>query len=104
MRSGVSVIKAVIDTAAINRKSLPAKIIFDLSDRYQLIVSQAIVDEIEEVLNRSNIRAKFPQITDELVKQVVDVLTSAETVHPAQGTAPFQRPAAGGFQCRNRWR
>jgi len=47
----------VIDTqlflrAAINLRSLPAKLILEMVDRYDLIISLPIADEIKDVLNR----------------------------------------------------
>ncbi len=81
-------IRAVIDTqlflrAAVNRRSLPAKIIFDLSTAYDLIVSPAIVAEIKDVLNRPKLRLKFPSLTEGVVNEVFELLNAAETVNPA---------------------
>ena len=78
-------IRVVIDTqvflrAAINRKSLPAKIVFDLNIAYQLVISPAIIEEIEDVLNRPKIRAKFSSLTDEIVNSVIRLLKTAESV------------------------
>jgi putative PIN family toxin of toxin-antitoxin system len=85
----VSTVKAVIDTqlflrAAINLNSLPAKIIVHQRQRYQLIVSQAIVDEVHDVLYRPKIRAKFPHLTDEIAESVLQILSDAEFVEPEE--------------------
>ncbi len=90
-------IKAVIDTqlflrAAINRKSLPAKLIFDLRASYRLIVSTAIVAEIEDVLNRPELRAKFPALTDDIIDEVLKRLEAAENVNPADVPAVSRDP------------
>jgi uncharacterized protein len=81
-------IKAVIDTqlflrAAINRKSLPAKIIFDRREAYQLVVSPAIVAEIKDVLNRPKLRTKFPSLADHIVDEILELLEAAESVNPS---------------------
>lgn len=83
----MSAIRAVIDTqvflrAVINRKSLPATIVFDMAQAYELVTSQAINDEVRNVLHRPKLRAKFPHLTDEIAQQVMILLTSAETVTP----------------------
>lgn len=83
----MSAIRVVIDTqvflrAAINRKSLPARIVFDLAHQYELVTSQAITDEIRKVLHRPNLRNKFPHLTDEVAQQVMSLLSSAEIVTP----------------------
>ena len=82
-------IKVVIDTqiflrAAINRNSLPAKLLFDMKDKYELVVSQSIVDEIEDVLNRPKIRKKFDSLTDEVVETVTTLLSETEQVNPPE--------------------
>ena len=80
-------IKVIIDTqlflrAAINRRSLPAKLIFDMRDEYELVVSQAIIDEIENVLQRPKLRKKFTALTDEVIDTVIALLVSSEFVNP----------------------
>jgi putative PIN family toxin of toxin-antitoxin system len=75
--------KVVIDTqlflrAAINRRSLPAILVFDLSDTYRLVISPAIQAEITDVLNRPELRAKFSSLTDATVNDVMALLSAAE--------------------------
>lgn len=82
-----SKIKAVIDTqlflrAAINRRSLPARIIFDMRDTYQLCVSEAILHEVRDVLTRPEIRAKFLQLTDTVANGLLASFADAEHVVP----------------------
>ena len=89
--------RVVIDTqlflrAAINLRSLPAKLILEMVDRYDLIMSLPIADEIKDVLNRPTIRAKFPDLSDEVVNRIIVRLEDAEWVLlpdvPAVGRDP----------------
>ena len=93
----MSSIKVVVDTqvflrAAINRRSLPARVLFDLNEHYQLVTSQAILDEVSEVLFRPKLRAKFPRLTDEIAHQVIELLSSAEMVTPLNVPAVARDP------------
>lgn len=95
-------IRVVIDTqvflrAAINLKSLPAKVIFDLSDRYQLVVSEEIMTEIQEVLHRPKLRAKFPHLTDEIAEQIIQPLVSAEMTGISEVVAVSRDPKDDKF-------
>jgi putative PIN family toxin of toxin-antitoxin system len=82
--------RAVIDTqvflrALINKRSIPAKIVFDLGENYTLIYSLETRREVEDVLSRESIRRKFPQITDVLVHQVANIFRlSLQVVLPAE--------------------
>lgn len=84
-----NVIKVVIDTqlflrAAINRRSLPARLIYDLRGRYQLVTSVEVSAEITDVLNRVELREKFKTLTDEVVQEIVTLLQTAEVVAPTE--------------------
>ena len=90
-------IRAVIDTqlflrAALNLKSLPAKIIFDWSDKYQLVTSEAILLEVRDVQTRPKIRAKYPHLTDAITERVLGVLSRAEKVNPTEIAAVSRDP------------
>lgn len=79
-------IKVVIDTqlflrAAINRQSLPAKLIIERRDSYILAASAEISAEVNDVLNRPELRAKFKTLTDHAVEEVIIRLSSAELVN-----------------------
>lgn len=92
-----SKIKAVIDTqiflrAAINLNSLPAKIVFGLPANYQLVISEATLVEVRDVLNRPKIRAKFPHLTDTIVERVMDVLSAADMVKPTEVESASRDP------------
>jgi len=70
-------LRAVIDTqiflrAVINQRSLPAKIVYDYEDDYILIVSEATLAEIEDIISRPKVRKKFEfpenQISELLIR------------------------------------
>lgn len=78
-------IRVILDTqtflrAAINRGSRTRKVVFDLSDQYQLIFSVEIRKELESVLNRPKIRAKFKQLTDEIINLLSAIFDKAELI------------------------
>jgi putative PIN family toxin of toxin-antitoxin system len=89
-------LRIVIDTqvllrAVINRRSLPAQIVYDLIDTYILLVSEATLKEIEDVLNRPKVRTKF-QLSDEVVQELMERLSRGERITvtevPAVGRDP----------------
>lgn len=57
-----------------------------------MVVSQAIVDEIEDVLNRPKLRAKFTTLTDEIVEQVSSLLFNTSQVNPSSVPAISRDP------------
>jgi putative PIN family toxin of toxin-antitoxin system len=74
----------VIDTqvflrAVINRRSLPAQLVYDLFDRYTLLFSEATLAEVEDVLNRPKIRQKF-ELDDDVVVALLSHLASGEQI------------------------
>jgi putative PIN family toxin of toxin-antitoxin system len=89
--------RVVIDTqlflrAAINAKSLPAAMIFRLAGSYDLIISPAIRAEIYDVLNRPELRAKFPSLTDAVVEQVMSLFDAAVWIEPAEVSSVSRDP------------
>lgn len=82
-------LKVVFDTqiflrALIKRTSISARIAsLEFRNRYVLCVSDAVEAEIIEVLNRSKLRSKFPQITDELVSDTLSDLRQARRIEVA---------------------
>jgi putative PIN family toxin of toxin-antitoxin system len=78
--------------AAINPYSLPARILFQLGDVYLLAVSPTTKAEIQDVLNRPKIRKKFPQITDDVVALVINVLDAGLQVIPESVPAISRDP------------
>lgn len=78
-------IRAVIDTqiflrAAINRQSLPAKVIFDLGSKFQLLTSSETTAEVRHVLNRPELRTKFKTLNDEITNAVMTLLENTEQI------------------------
>lgn len=78
-------VRVVIDTqvflrAALNRKSLPGKLIFDRRGQYRLLVADEIVAEVEEVLHRPKIRAKYPHLTDKIIEQILALMRDSESI------------------------
>jgi hypothetical protein len=65
--------------AAINRKSLPAKLFYDYSDYYTLLLSSELRAEIDDVLHRPSVRTKFSQLTDEVVTAFLAQIDDAES-------------------------
>lgn len=69
----------VIDTqlllrAVVNRRSLAAKLIYDMTDSYTLLISEGTLAEITDVLSRPKVRAKF-QYSDEAITQLKERLS-----------------------------
>lgn len=88
--------RAVIDTqillrAVVNRRSIPAKIVYDLALNYILLVSEATIAEIEDVLNRPKIRKKF-ELTDEVVQELLVRLSRGERIEIQEVPAVSRDP------------
>ncbi len=76
--------RAVLDTqillrAAVNRRSLPARIVYDLADEYILIISEATHGEINEVLHRPKVRLKF-ELSDAVIGELLQRLSRGERI------------------------
>lgn len=87
----------VIDTqlvlrAVLNERSLPAKLFFNYGERYILAVSPGIRAEVEDILTRPSIRAKFTRITDETVARILAVLDAGQQVIPEDVPAISRDP------------
>lgn len=80
-------LKVVFDTqiflrALIKRTSISAKVSsIEWKEHYILCVSDAIEAEVTDVLTRPEIRARFPQITDELVEQTLAEIKQANRIN-----------------------
>lgn len=77
--------RVVIDTqiflrAALNLKSLPARLIFELNTRYQLIISAQARVEAVDVLHRAKIRTRYPHLTDEIAIYIMALYDAAEMI------------------------
>jgi putative PIN family toxin of toxin-antitoxin system len=89
--------RAVFDTniflrALLNPHSRCGRLLDELADRYELIVSPAIVREILEVLHRPRLRAKFPQLASIDLQQILGLFEQAEVVTPRNVPAVCRDP------------
>ena len=78
-------LKAIFDTqiylrALINLRSACGKLVFERQSDYQLLTCAEITQEVMDVLTRSSIRQKFPQISDADVSQIGATLQEATLV------------------------
>jgi len=80
--------KAVLDTvifvrALINPKSRWGRLLFELNDKYEIVLSPAIVREVLAVIHRSTLRRRLPRLADPVaLDQVLALLEEAEIVEP----------------------
>jgi putative PIN family toxin of toxin-antitoxin system len=94
--------KAVIDTvvfvrAAINPDSRWARVLSESGRLYRICASPAIIREILEVLTRSKLRERFPQIDAALITIVLPIVLSAEIVEPTESIAVCRDPKDDKF-------
>jgi putative PIN family toxin of toxin-antitoxin system len=80
-------IKAVLDTnvlvrALINPHSRCGRLLSQFAEDYVLVLSPAIIREVLDVLYRSSLRAKFPQISKLDVAHIISLFAQAEVVEP----------------------
>lgn len=80
-----SVLKVVFDTvilvrALINPHSFCGRLLFAYSARYRLFVSEPIVREMVEVLQRPELTRKFRNLGDVNMRRVVEIIGQAEVV------------------------
>lgn len=82
--------RAVLDTvifvrALINPKGLWGRLLFDLSDRYTIVISPEIIAEIISVLYRPSLRERLPRL-GELpdLERVLELFEEAEVVEPVE--------------------
>lgn len=84
--------RAVLDTvvfvrALINPHGRWGRLLFDLNDRYELVLSPAIIREVLDVLHRSRLRRRFPQIDEVSVAGALAILETADVVEPQERLA-----------------
>ena len=85
--------RAVLDTvifvrALINPKGTWGRLLFDLADRYVIVLSPAIITEIVSVLYRPPLRRRFPQLAElPQLDRVLRLLEQAEVVEPEHEAA-----------------
>lgn len=83
--------RAVIDTvvfvhALINPHGRWGRLLYQLCDLYTVVLSPDIIREILDVLYRSSLRERFPQIDEVAVNRALAIIERAEVVTP---TASF---------------
>src|SRR3990170_3164938 len=95
--------KVVLDTvvfvrALINPKGRWGRLLFDLPDRYVIVLSPDIMSEILSVLYRSSLRQRFPQLAEPApVERVLALLQKAEVVEPREEGEVCRDPADNKF-------
>lgn len=94
--------KAVFDTniflrALINPHSRCGHLLNELIADYELILSPAIIYEALEVLNRSKLRAKFPQITQLDIAHIITLFEQAHVVEPLEIRSASRDPKDDKF-------
>jgi len=90
--------KVVLDTvifvrALINPHGKWGRLLFELSDRYVIVLSPDIIREILSVLYRPSLRRRFPQMAEPVhVRQVLALLEQAEVVEPSRRLSVCRDP------------
>lgn len=95
-------IRAVFDTnvflrALINPHSRCGRLLDELVDDYELVLSPAIIREVLEVLHRPRLRAKFPQITQLDIARIIAMFEQASVVEPHDVPSVSRDPADDKF-------
>jgi len=95
--------RAVLDTvvfvrALINPKGRWGRLLFDLSDRYVIVLSPDIISEIVSVLYRPALRERFPQMAEPpQLDRVLRLFEQAEIVEPAEEVSVCRDPNDNKF-------
>jgi putative PIN family toxin of toxin-antitoxin system len=90
--------RAVLDTvvfvrALINPKGRWGRLLFELSDRYIIVLSPDIITEIVSVIYRPALRERFPQMADPpQLDRVLHLFEQAEVVEPADEVSVSRDP------------
>ena len=90
--------RAVLDTvvfvrALINPKGRWGRLLFELSDRYVIVLSPDIITEIVSVLYRPVLRERFPQMADPpQLDQVLRLFEQAEVVEAVENVSACRDP------------
>ncbi len=89
--------RAVFDTvvfvrALINPHGRWGRLLFELSGRYELVLSPEIIREILDVLHRSTLRQRFPQIDEVAVERALAIIETATVVEPEDRLAVCRDP------------
>jgi len=94
--------RVVLDTvifvrSLINPHSNCGRIVFAHTDRYRLFVSEMVVQEVIEVLNRPELQRKFRRIPGLDARRVIDLLGEAELVEVGQPSPISRDPSDDKF-------
>jgi putative PIN family toxin of toxin-antitoxin system len=90
--------RVVLDTvifvrALINPHGKWGRLLFELSDRYVIVLSPDIIREIISVLYRPSLRRRFPQMAEPVhVRQILAALEQAEVVEPSKRLSVCRDP------------
>jgi putative PIN family toxin of toxin-antitoxin system len=95
--------RAVLDTvifvrALINPRGKWGRILFELSDRYVIVLSPAVIKEILSVLYRAELRERFPEMAEAArLERVLTILEEAEVVEPSEQLSVCRDPKDNKF-------
>jgi len=95
--------RAVLDTvifvrALINPHGKWGRLLFELSDRYVIVLSPEIIREILSVVYRPSLRERLPEIAEPApLAQVLAVLECAEVVEPTRELSVCRDPSDDKF-------
>ena len=90
--------RVVLDTvvfvrALINPHGKWGRLLFELSDRYVIVLSPEIIKEILSVLYRPSLRQRFPEMAEPArLKQILTILEEAEVVEPTRKLSVCRDP------------
>jgi putative PIN family toxin of toxin-antitoxin system len=92
----------VLDTvvllrALINPRSPAGRLVFDLTDRYDAVLSPPIIREMLEVVSRSSLRRKFPRLAEMNIEAMLRILAHADVVEPVEVPPVSRDPADDKF-------
>ena len=82
--------RVVLDTvifvrALINPRGKWGRLLFELSDRYVIVLSPPVIKEIIAVVHRGELRERFPEIAEPpRLERVLRILEEAEVVEPSE--------------------
>jgi hypothetical protein len=90
--------RVVLDTvifvrALINPHGKWGRLLFELSDRYVIVLSPEIIKEILSVLYRPSLRQRFPDMAEPArLKRILATLEEAEVVEPTENLSLCRDP------------
>ena len=95
--------RAVLDTvifvrALINPKGRWGRLLFEHSDKYVIVLSPEIVKETVEVIHRSSLHKRFPEMSEPTrIDSVLSKLEEAEVVEPTGRVSICRDPTDNKF-------